>query len=103
VTFPFLFAVMFGDYGHGSLIFALGLFFVLGYDKLKHIEILREVLPLRYMIFLMGLFSCYNGFIYNEWFAIPYEWFNSCYDTNLNAKYPDDDYTVSFYANFDLV
>ena len=31
---------------------------------------------------MMGFFSCYNGLIYNEWFAIPFEWFQSCYDTN---------------------
>ncbi len=34
VTFPFLFAVMFGDYGHGSLILAMGTFFVMFHDKL---------------------------------------------------------------------
>lgn len=36
----------------------------------------------------MGFFSCYNGLLYNEWFAIPYDWFGSCYQTyplpNLN-------------------
>jgi V-type H+-transporting ATPase subunit a len=31
------------------------------------------------MFFLMGFFSCYNGLLYNEWFAIPYDWFGSCY------------------------
>lgn len=31
------------------------------------------------MAFMSGLFSCYNGLLYNEWFAIPYDWFNSCY------------------------
>jgi len=30
---------------------------------------------------MMGFFSCYNGFLYNEWFAIPFPWFNSCYET----------------------
>jgi len=30
----------------------------------------------------MGFFSCYNGLLYNEWFAIPYPWFNSCYYTD---------------------
>jgi len=32
VTFPFLFAVMFGDYGHGSLILLVGSILVL-FDK----------------------------------------------------------------------
>jgi len=34
VTFPFLFAVMFGDYGHGSLILFLGTIFVLFHERL---------------------------------------------------------------------
>jgi len=36
VSFPFLFAVMFGDYGHGSLIFFLGLILTLFHDRLKN-------------------------------------------------------------------
>ena len=44
VTFPFLFAVMFGDYGHGSIIFAVGLFLVLGYERLKEVDGMRDVL-----------------------------------------------------------
>jgi|LauGreDrversion4_2_1035121.scaffolds.fasta_scaffold36006_6 V-type H+-transporting ATPase subunit a len=32
VLFPFLFAVMFGDYGHGSLILFIGTILVLGHD-----------------------------------------------------------------------
>lgn len=31
---------------------------------------------------MMGFFSCYNGLLYNEWFAIPYPWFKSCYVTS---------------------
>lgn len=81
VTFPFLFAVMFGDYGHGSLILFFGLNLVLFADYLKP-YIGKEVLMNRYMFMMMGIFSCYNGLLYNEWFAIPFPWFNSCYETS---------------------
>lgn len=81
VTFPFLFAVMFGDYGHGSLILFLGAFMVLFNERLKN-TFMRDALGGRYMIFMMGFFSCYNGLLYNEWFAIPYPWFKSCYVTD---------------------
>jgi V-type H+-transporting ATPase subunit a len=35
VTFPFLFGVMFGDIGHGGLMFIFGLILVLFDDKVK--------------------------------------------------------------------
>ena len=79
VTFPFLFAVMFGDYGHGSLIFFLGLFLCLFHDRLNH-GAMKEVQKMRYMVLMMGFFAVYNGLLYNEFFAIPNDWFGSCYD-----------------------
>jgi V-type H+-transporting ATPase subunit a len=80
---------MFGDYGHGSLILFIGACMVLFHDMyLKHVPALQDIQRLRYMFLLMGFFSCYNGLLYNEWFAIPYDWFGSCYQTyplpNLN-------------------
>lgn len=46
----------------------------------------------------MGFFSCYNGLLYNEWFAIPYPWFNSCYVTD---KIPKEDTGYIFpYVDF---
>lgn len=35
---------------------------------------------MRYLVFMMGFFAFYNGWIYNEFFAIPFEVFGSCYD-----------------------
>ncbi|KAM9323755.1 V-type proton ATPase 116 kDa subunit a 3-like [Gastrophryne carolinensis] len=73
ITFPFLFAVMFGDVGHGLLMFLFALWLILGEDdpKLKHSE--NEIFSMcfggRYLILLMGLLSIYTGFVYNECFS----------------------------------
>lgn len=83
VTFPFLFAVMFGDYGHGSLILIIGLAMVMGHDKLVKMDGMRDAQGLRYLIMMMGMFSCYMGLLYNEFFSIPSDWFGSCYNQDL--------------------
>jgi V-type H+-transporting ATPase subunit a len=80
VTFPFLFAVMFGDYGHGGLIFFVGCCMVLFHDRLKRIPAMVEAQKARYMFAMMGFFAIYNGLLYNEFFAIPNDFFGSCYD-----------------------
>jgi V-type H+-transporting ATPase subunit a len=72
---------MFGDYGHGSLILFVGALMVIFHDKLKNTA-MRDAQSARYLFLMMGMFSCYNGLLYNEWFAIPYPWFTSCYDTD---------------------
>jgi len=33
----------------------------------------------------MGIFAFYNGLIYNEFFAIPFEMFGSCYDEEMTV------------------
>lgn len=58
ITFPFLFGVMFGDIGHGTLFFLFGAFLCLQVNFLKQSSI-RQFLPYRYLFLLMGLFAMY--------------------------------------------
>lgn len=101
VTFPFLFAVMFGDYGHGSLILFVGTCMVMFNDTFQKMPALKEVMVFRYLFFMMGFFSCYNGLLYNEWFAIPYPWFKSCYITDKLPTKAEG--SVFPYVDFPLV
>lgn len=78
VTFPFLFGVMFGDVGHGGLLLITGILMCLFNDQIQKTA-LAALGSTRYLILLMGVFAFYNGFIYNEFFAIPLELDKSCY------------------------
>uniref|UniRef100_A0A8C8DE36 V-type proton ATPase subunit a n=1 Tax=Oryzias sinensis TaxID=183150 RepID=A0A8C8DE36_9TELE len=66
ITFPFLFAVMFGDLGHGALMTSAALYLVLRESRLM---IFTMVFAGRYIILLMGIFSMYTGLIYNDCFS----------------------------------
>uniref|UniRef100_A0A8C8MEH2 V-type proton ATPase subunit a n=1 Tax=Oncorhynchus tshawytscha TaxID=74940 RepID=A0A8C8MEH2_ONCTS len=79
VTFPFLFAVMFGDCGHGLVMTLLALWLILHQEhfrKLKN-ELIDMLVDGRYIIFLMGLFSIYTGLIYNDCFSKSFNVFGS--------------------------
>ncbi|MCI4384922.1 hypothetical protein PGIGA_G00044380 [Pangasianodon gigas] len=73
ITFPFLFAVMFGDLGHGILMTCGALYLVLRERRLSaqknDNEMFSMVFSGRYIILLMGLFSVYTGIIYNDCFS----------------------------------
>jgi V-type H+-transporting ATPase subunit a len=84
VTFPFLFGVMFGDIGHGFLLFLFGLYLVLKNDDLKKENSpLKPALKARYLLFFMGISAFYCGWMYNDFLSVPLGIFGTCYtDTN---------------------
>uniref|UniRef100_A0A0K0DHA8 V-type proton ATPase subunit a n=1 Tax=Angiostrongylus cantonensis TaxID=6313 RepID=A0A0K0DHA8_ANGCA len=88
ISFPFLFAVMFGDLGHGAIMILAALFFILKEKQLEAARIKDEIFQTffggRYVIFLMGAFSIYTGLLYNDVFSKSLNIFGSgwtnCYD-----------------------
>ncbi|KAG8088190.1 hypothetical protein GUJ93_ZPchr0010g9187 [Zizania palustris] len=78
VTFPFLFAIMFGDWGHGICLLVATLYLIIREKKLasqKLDDIMDMMFGGRYVILMMSLFSIYTGLIYNEFFSVPFELF----------------------------
>ncbi|ORX49131.1 V0/A0 complex, 116-kDa subunit of ATPase [Hesseltinella vesiculosa] len=91
ISFPFLFAVMFGDIGHGFLMFLFALYLVLNEKKLSQNkgEIFQMFFGGRYMMLMMGLFSIFTGFIYNDVFSLSLNLFPSGFDWPSNYTSAD--------------
>lgn len=89
ITFPFLFAVMFGDWGHGICLFLATMYLIFREKKLSN-QKLGDIMEMafggRYVIMMMALFSIYTGFVYNEFFSVPFEIFGrsayGCHDSS---------------------
>lgn len=91
ITFPFLFAVMFGDLGHGFFLALVAGLFIIYENKItpKDLgEMGKTLYDGRYVVFLMGIFAMYVGLIYNETFALPINLFGSSW------FYPNGDGTA---------
>uniref|UniRef100_A0A673KJY5 V-type proton ATPase subunit a n=1 Tax=Sinocyclocheilus rhinocerous TaxID=307959 RepID=A0A673KJY5_9TELE len=89
ITFPFLFAVMFGDLGHGIIMALFALWMVLYENDCKLKKTRNEIWNIffegRYIILLMGIFSVYTGLIYNDCFSKSLNLFGSGW--NVSAMF----------------
>uniref|UniRef100_A0A671LXU6 V-type proton ATPase subunit a n=1 Tax=Sinocyclocheilus anshuiensis TaxID=1608454 RepID=A0A671LXU6_9TELE len=89
ITFPFLFAVMFGDLGHGIIMALFALWMVLYENDRKLKKTRNEIWNIffegRYIILLMGIFSVYTGLIYNDCFSKSLNLFGSGW--NVSAMF----------------
>mgnify|MGYP003684152667 FL=1 len=83
ILFPFLFGIMFGDLGHGTLLMLFGLSMIrneASFEGKKLDDLVEMCYGGRYVIFLNGCFGMYVGLIYNEAFACPMSIWGSGYD-----------------------
>eukprot|EP01023_Acetabularia_acetabulum_P007407 TRINITY_DN131_c1_g1_i3.p1 TRINITY_DN131_c1_g1~~TRINITY_DN131_c1_g1_i3.p1 ORF type:complete len:878 (+),score=198.42 TRINITY_DN131_c1_g1_i3:100-2733(+) len=83
ITFPFLFAVMFGDYGHAALMLVFALALIANEKKMLKQQ-LNDMVEMafsgRYVILLMGIFSLYTGLLYNEVYSMVSDFFGTAYE-----------------------
>ncbi|KAJ8952989.1 hypothetical protein NQ318_015349 [Aromia moschata] len=85
---------MFGDSGHAIIMACFGLWMVVSEKKIiswkSNNEIFNIFFAGRYIIFLMGLFSFYTGFIYNDIFSKSLNIFQTRWFVNASRFNPDD-------------
>jgi V-type H+-transporting ATPase subunit a len=85
VTFPFFFAVMFGDMGHGMILLAAAVAMIYYEKRLlrsKLDELFSMIFYGRYIVFMMGLFSIYTGALYCDMFSKELPLFKSMWEWN---------------------
>ncbi|EMD68196.1 hypothetical protein GGP41_001757 [Bipolaris sorokiniana] len=91
VTFPFMFAVMFGDAGHG-VILTLAAMAMIHFEKRLERSKLDELFSMmfygRYIVFMMGIFSIYTGLLYCDAFSLGLPWFKSMWVWDNDGKGP---------------
>ena len=84
ITFPFMFGVMFGDIGHGSLILIVSIWLCLKKDEiLKTMPDFKMLVKTRYFFLMCGFFAFFNGWIYDDFFATPLGIFGTCYENKM--------------------
>lgn len=93
VTFPFLFAVMFGDAGHGTIM-ALAAIAMIYWEKPlqrgKQDELFGMAFYGRYIMLMMGIFSIYTGLIYCDVFSKELSIFPSMWEWDFPDNYNDE-------------
>ncbi|KAK3683944.1 vacuolar ATP synthase 98 kDa subunit [Podospora appendiculata] len=107
VTFPFLFAVMFGDFGHAVIMLSAALAMIYWEKPLKKVtfELFAMVYYGRYIALVMAVFSVFTGLIYNDVFSKSMTLFDSQWEWvvpegfekgTLVARLKSEDYRYPF-------
>lgn len=66
--------------GHGCLLLLFSVILIFFGEKfIRSAPWTHKIYKARYLLFLMGIFSTFCGFIYNDFLSIPLNFFGSCY------------------------
>lgn len=80
--YPFLFGIMFGDVGHAFIYLLVALAIIILTPKLRKLnmgDMFDSVISFRWFILFMAICGMYCGFVYNEFFGLPIDFFGSSY------------------------
>ena len=110
VTFPFLFGIMFGDMGHGLILFLISIYLfylankgrrdsnIINNEQMpqnnleqnildsKEDSMLKSCVQFRYFFLICSIFAIFCGLMYNEFFSIPLDFFGTCYNNVKDGK-----------------
>lgn len=101
VTFPFLFGVMFGDVGHGSMLLMVGIYAVMKADELKFT--VPELFNARYILLMMGFFAVYCGLLYNDFFSVGLNLFGSRWEEpSFKKPKPGESIAITLKPAYDI-
>jgi len=86
VTFPFIFGMMYGDVGHGSMLLLVGLWLCRNSESLRFTQ--PTLFAARYVVLSLGIFATYAGFLYNDFFSVGLQLFDSGFeDPDKDGKF----------------
>ncbi len=70
---------MFGDMGHGTMLFCFAIYlFTLKPNPAKP-KLLDDAFPFRFLFLFMGFFAIYCGMIYNDFLSLSLDLYGSCF------------------------
>ncbi|CAD7941089.1 unnamed protein product [Amoebophrya sp. A120] len=90
VTFPFIFGIMYGDVGHGTLMFLFALWCCFNAGSLQYSQ--PGLYSARFMLLLMSIFAVYAGLLYNDFVSLGMNLFGTKWATDAKETDPIQNY-----------
>jgi V-type H+-transporting ATPase subunit a len=88
VSFPFIFGMMYGDVGHGTLLMLAGAWMCYQGKALLEIKDVGKILYwVRFLILQLGIYATFAGFLYNDMFSVGLQIFDTRYEVDGEGNY----------------